>query len=103
MNVQDDKNKHKHVQKIAIQEEKNANKQVRSHHWTYVHRKSKFHFAIFWGGRNKNIPSLKGNLLESVHVLRLTHGEEERLEDVDVRFERHNMALNGAASNDGSP
>jgi hypothetical protein len=32
----------------------------------------------------------------------IPHGEEEGLEDVDVRFECHNMALNGAAYNDGA-
>ena len=57
----------------------------------------------FSGGRSKNGPPLWGNLLENVFLLRFAHREEDGLEDVDVQFERHNMALNGVASNDGTP
>jgi hypothetical protein len=31
------------------------------------------------------------------------HREEERLEDVDVRLKRNDMALNGTTRNDGTP
>ena len=54
------------------------------------------------GAEEQKWSPLWGNLLGSVLMLRLIHGEE-RLEDVDVRLQRHNMALNGTASNDGNP
>ena len=53
-------------------------------------------------GRNKNGSLLWGNLPGSVLMLRLTH-KEERLEDVNVHLEHHNMALNGMASNEWTP
>jgi hypothetical protein len=49
---------------------------------------------------SKNGASLKGGRLRRVLLLRLTNGEEDGLEDINVRFKRHNMALNGAACYD---
>jgi hypothetical protein len=91
------------MQKTVIREDRNANKQVRSQHQTYAHKKIEIPFCHFPGRRSKNGPPLWGNLLGGVLLLRLTHGEDEKLEDVDVRLEHHNMALNGAASNDKTP
>ena len=50
----------------------------------------------------QNRPPLWGSMLRSVFLLRLTNGEEDGLEDVDVRLKRHNMALTEAACNDGT-
>jgi hypothetical protein len=44
-----------------------------------------------------------GNLVGSVFMLKLMHGKEEKLENVDVQLDGHNLTLNGAASNDGTP
>ena len=49
--------KNENMQKTAIQEDRNANKQVRSQHWTYARNKSKSCFAIFPGGGAKMDPS----------------------------------------------
>ena len=49
--------KHENMPKIAIQEDINVNKQVRSQHRTYAHNKSKSCFAIFPGGGAKMDPS----------------------------------------------
>jgi hypothetical protein len=51
--------------------------------------------------RSKNGASLRGSRLRRVVLLRLTNGEEDGLEDINVRFKRHNMPLNGAACYDG--
>jgi hypothetical protein len=51
---------------------------------------------------SKNRTSLWGGVLRGVFLLRLTNEKEDGLENVNVLFKRHNMALNGAACNDGT-
>jgi len=39
-------------------------------------------------------------VLRGVILLRLTIGEEDEIEDINVRLKHHNMALNGTTCND---
>jgi hypothetical protein len=41
-------------------------------------------------------------VLRGMFLFRLTNGKDDGLEDINVRFKRNNMVLNGAASNDGT-
>lgn len=67
-----------------------------------TNKNSTFQF-FFLGGKSKNGLSLWGNLAGGVLLLSLTHGGEETLEDGNVRFKHHNMALNAEESNDETP
>lgn len=83
-------------------EENNASKQAWTKTTYLLTKKIKIALRHLMRRRSKNKPPVCGNRMGSRHWIRVLHGEEEGVEDVGVRLEHQNMALNAMACNDGT-